>query len=77
MSPSFAFLIAAMVPAVTPGPAIACVVARTVTGGRMEGWASCFGAALGGMLHVLAAVLVAQSAFACFVAHRPGNSPSH
>lgn len=64
-----AFLIAATVLAVTPGPGIAYVVARTVAGGRAEGLASCIGTGLGGMLHVLAAavglsVLVAQSALA-------------
>jgi len=64
-----AFLLAAVVLAVTPGPGIAYVVARTVAGGRAEGLASCFGTAVGGMLHVLAAatglsLLVAQSAVA-------------
>lgn len=64
-----AFLIAAIVLAITPGPGIAYVVARTVAGGRSEGLASCFGTGLGGLLHVLAAalglsVLVAQSALA-------------
>ena len=64
-----AFLIAAIVLAITPGPGIAYVVARTVAGGRAEGLASCFGTGLGGMLHVLAAALglsliVAQSAVA-------------
>lgn len=69
MSPFFAFLIAAVVLAVTPGPGIAYVVARTAAGGRKEGLASCFGTALGGMVHVLAAalgvsLLIAQSALA-------------
>lgn len=64
-----AFLLAAVLLAVTPGPGIAYVVARTVAGGRAEGLASCFGTALGGLLHVLAAalglsLLVAQSALA-------------
>lgn len=64
-----AFLIAAIVLAVTPGPGIAYVVARTVAGGRSEGLASCLGTGVGGMLHVLAAalglsLLVAQSALA-------------
>lgn len=64
-----AFLIAAVVLAFTPGPGIAYVVARTVAGGRVEGLASCFGTAIGGMLHVVAAalglsLLVAQSAVA-------------
>jgi threonine/homoserine/homoserine lactone efflux protein len=65
----FAFLIAAVALAVTPGPGIAYVVARTAAGGRAEGLASCFGTGLGGMLHVVAAalglsLLVAQSALA-------------
>ena len=64
-----AFLAAAIVLAVTPGPGIAYVVARTVAGGRAEGLASCFGTAIGGVLHVVAAatglsLLVAQSAAA-------------
>jgi threonine/homoserine/homoserine lactone efflux protein len=70
MPPSDAlFLIAAVVLAITPGPGIAYVVARTVAGGRSEGLASCLGTATGGMLHVLAAALglsliVAESAVA-------------
>jgi len=69
MLPSLAFFIAALVLAVTPGPGIAYVVARTAAGGRAEGLASCVGTALGGMLHVGAAalglsVLLAQSAMA-------------
>ncbi len=64
-----AFLIAAVVLAITPGPGIAYVVARTVAGGRGEGLASCLGTGVGGMLHVVAAalglsLLVAQSALA-------------
>jgi threonine/homoserine/homoserine lactone efflux protein len=63
------FLIAAVVLAITPGPGIAYVVARTVAGGRSEGLASCFGTGLGGLLHVLAAALglsliIARSAMA-------------
>ena len=63
------FLIAAVVLAVTPGPGIAYVVARTVAGGRSEGLASCFGTGVGGLIHVLAAALgvslvIAQSAWA-------------
>ena len=64
-----AFAFAAVVLAITPGPGIAYVVARTVAGGRAEGLASCLGTGLGGLLHVLAAALglsliVAQSALA-------------
>ena len=63
------FLIAALVLAITPGPGITYVVARTVAGGRGEGLASCLGTAVGGLLHVLAAalglsLLIAQSAWA-------------
>lgn len=63
------FFVAAVVLAITPGPGIAYVVARTVAGGRAEGLASCIGTGLGGLLHVLAAavglsLLVAQSALA-------------
>ncbi len=63
------FLIAALVLAITPGPGIAYVVARTVAGGRPEGLASCLGTGLGGLLHVLAAalglsLLLAESAMA-------------
>ena len=64
-----AFCVAAVVLAITPGPGIAYVVARTVVGGRAEGLASCIGTGLGGLLHVLAAalglsLLVAESALA-------------
>ena len=64
-----AFVFSAVVLAITPGPGIAYVVARTVAGGRSEGLASCFGTGIGGMLHVLAAALglsliIAQSAVA-------------
>lgn len=69
MLPSLAFFLAALVLAVTPGPGIAYVVARTAAGGRAEGMASCLGTGLGGMLHVCAAalglsVVLAQSAAA-------------
>lgn len=63
------FIFAALVLAVTPGPSITYVVARTVAGGRSEGLASCIGTGIGGLLHVLAAalglsLLVAESALA-------------
>ena len=70
MTMSFvAFLFAAIALAITPGPGIAYVVARTVAGGRSEGLASCLGTGLGGLLHVFAAalglsLLVAESAVA-------------
>jgi len=63
------FLIAAALLAVTPGPGMAYVMARTAAGGRAEGLASCLGTAAGGLVHVAAAtlglsVLIAQSALA-------------
>ena len=62
-----AFLVAATVLAITPGPGVAYVVARTVAGGRAEGLSSSVGTGIGGLVHVLAAALglslvVAQSA---------------
>lgn len=63
------FLLAATLLAVTPGPGIAYVVARTVSGGRSEGLASCLGTSLGGLVHVLASslglsMIIAKSAMA-------------
>lgn len=63
------FLIAALVLAITPGPGIAYVMARTVAGGRGVGLASCLGTGLGGLVHVAAAAfglsaLIARYAFA-------------
>ncbi|MFY9137029.1 LysE family translocator [Zwartia sp.] len=63
------FMIAATLLAVTPGPGLAYVVARTVSGGRSEGLASCIGTSLGGLVHVLASALglsliIAESAMA-------------
>lgn len=48
------FLAAAMVIAITPGPGIFYVAARTLAGGRGEGLASSFGTGLGGLVHVVA-----------------------
>jgi threonine/homoserine/homoserine lactone efflux protein len=69
MLPPVAFLGAASLLAVTPGPGITYVVARTVSGGRAEGVASCFGTTIGGLIHILAAafglsLIVARSATA-------------
>ncbi|MGF6709622.1 threonine/homoserine/homoserine lactone efflux protein [Luteibacter sp. W1I16] len=57
MLPSLSFLLAATALAIVPGPGIAYVVARTVTGGRAEGVASSMGTAGGGMAHVLLSAL--------------------
>ncbi|PTM39866.1 LysE family translocator [Bosea sp. 124] len=51
------YIAAALLLAVTPGPGIFYVAARTLAGGRGEGIASSFGTGLGGMVHVLAGSL--------------------
>jgi len=51
------FLAAAIVLAVTPGPGIFYVLARTLAGGRREGFQSSFGTFFGGLFHVFAAAL--------------------
>jgi threonine/homoserine/homoserine lactone efflux protein len=48
------YFAAAFLLAITPGPGIFYVAARTLVGGRAEGVASSFGTGLGGMVHVLA-----------------------
>ena len=51
------YVAAALLLAITPGPGIFYVAARTLAGGRAEGVASSFGTGLGGMVHVLAGSL--------------------
>ena len=51
------YVAAAFLLAVTPGPGIFYVAARTLAGGRSEGVASSFGTGLAGMVHVLAGSL--------------------
>src|SRR5262250_2504784 len=48
------YFAAALVLAITPGPGIFYVAARTLAGGRAEGMASSLGTGVGGMVHVLA-----------------------
>ena len=48
------FSAAALAIAVSPGPGIFYVAARTLAGGRGEGLASSFGTGLGGLVHVTA-----------------------
>ncbi|WP_315777506.1 MULTISPECIES: LysE family translocator [unclassified Bradyrhizobium] len=48
------FLSAALVVALTPGPGIFYIVARTLAGGQSEGLASSVGLGLGGLVHVFA-----------------------
>jgi len=51
------YIAAAALLAVTPGPGIFYVAARTLAGGRAEGVASSFGTGLGGMVLVAAGSL--------------------
>jgi threonine/homoserine/homoserine lactone efflux protein len=51
------FLAAALVLAVTPGPGIFYVLARSLAGGRREGLFSSYGTFVGGLFHVFAAAL--------------------
>jgi len=53
----FLFLLAAVILAVTPGPGIFYVLARTLAGGRREGIFSSLGTFVGGLVHVFAAAL--------------------
>lgn len=48
------FLLAASLIALSPGPGIFYVAARTLAGGRGEGLASSVGTGIGGLVHVLA-----------------------
>ena len=48
------YFAAALLLAITPGPGIFYVAARSLAGGRAEGVASSFGTALGGLVHVVA-----------------------
>src|SRR5262249_8035674 len=48
---------AALLVAITPGPGIFYVAARTLAGGRAEGLASSFGTAIGGLMHVFAGAI--------------------
>src|SRR4051812_35945746 len=63
------FVVAAVLLAVTPGPAVLYIVTRSVSQGRAAGAISALGVAVGGLVHVLAAALglsalLATSAFA-------------
>lgn len=51
------FLAAALVLALTPGPGILYVMARTLSGGASDGIASTLGTAVGGMIHVTVAAV--------------------
>jgi threonine/homoserine/homoserine lactone efflux protein len=48
------FFGAALVLAALPGPGLFYIAGRTLAGGRADGFASCMGSTLGGLVHVLA-----------------------
>jgi threonine/homoserine/homoserine lactone efflux protein len=63
------FLTAAILLAIAPGPGMLYVLARTLAGGRREGFLSSLGTFLGGMVHVVAtaaglSLVLAKSALA-------------
>jgi threonine/homoserine/homoserine lactone efflux protein len=69
---SHVFLLAALILALTPGPGIMYVMARTLSGGARDGIASTLGTAVGGLIHVAVAAaglsaLLAASANAFLV----------
>ena len=51
------FFVTALAIAISPGPGILYVAARTLAGGRSEGLASSFGTGLGGLVHVAAGAI--------------------
>ncbi len=51
------FVLAAMLLAISPGPAVLYIVSRGVAGGRRAGVVSALGIAVGALLHVAAAVI--------------------
>ena len=51
------FFLTALVIAISPGPGMLYVAARTLAGGRGEGLASSFGTGLGGLVHVAAGAI--------------------
>lgn len=58
------FLAAATLLAVTPGPGIFYVLARTLSGGKREGVLSALGTFMGGLIHVIAAAFGLSAVFA-------------
>src|SRR5438094_4945025 len=68
------FLAAAFLLAITPGPGIFYVLARSLAGGRREGVLSSLGTFVGGLFHVLsAAVGISAVLAASAVAFHPVN----
>lgn len=59
-----AFVAASLVLALTPGPAVVYIVARTIAQGRSSGFASVVGVALGNLANAIAAALGLAALFA-------------
>lgn len=59
-----AFLLSSLLLAVTPGPAVIYIVARTLSLGRLAGLASVTAVVLGNLVNVLAAALGLAALFA-------------
>jgi threonine/homoserine/homoserine lactone efflux protein len=51
------FVLAALALIVVPGPAVLYIVAQSIDGGRLAGFVSALGVALGGLVHVAAAAV--------------------
>jgi threonine/homoserine/homoserine lactone efflux protein len=51
------FTLAALAILLFPGPAVALITARTMSGGVVAGWVATLGVSLGGLIHVVAASL--------------------
>jgi threonine/homoserine/homoserine lactone efflux protein len=71
------FISAAVMLAISPGPGLMYVLARSLRGGRTVGLASSIGTAVGGMMHVIAAgfglsVFLARSASAFLIVKYAG-----
>jgi threonine/homoserine/homoserine lactone efflux protein len=58
------FMLAALVLAVVPGPAVLYIVAQSVDQGRFAGLVSALGIAVGGLVHVIAATIGLSSLLA-------------
>ena len=51
------FIVAATVLALSPGPGVFYVLARTINGGKGEGIASTLGTSIGGLIHIILAAI--------------------
>lgn len=69
------FLAAATLLAVTPGPGIFYVLARTLSGGKREGTLSAMGTFVGGSIHVLCAGLGLSALLAASATDRFRGGP--